>query len=500
MKKAAFIVCEYNEDYFFGGGEKVNYYIIRELLNRNYTVDVYADISYVQESKIVKIIIKDKNFEKNYKNILSCYDLILSTNCAYESDITYSHNHSYPFETMVLISEAHWFFKTLFCANDKRKLKKYKRACKAVLGINKITVSSNIVKSDYLKFFNIPEWKINILPPGVDIREKSINLPDKNCICFGLAARGFISKGGYVTLFAINRLKHKYKNFKVRIINQNAKRNLVIQFLVKMFNIGKYIEFLPLQKDMTDFYKSMDFMLVPSLKEPFGLVATEAMSFSKIPIVSSIAGAADLIEEGQNGFIIDYSNPKQRAKNLYECMKKAIELTDNDYLRLANNACETVKDRSYEKFAQKYIDLAERKNFAANPKVSVIILVNNTEKHILDCIKSVLNQTLYEIEVICVCENLTDNTFSIIEKYSRFDLRIKILKQEKSICDSTARNLGLEYAKGEYIFFIENDAHIDTGYLEKMYNRAKSSNSDAVINELSQNHFIKNKLSEKILL
>ncbi len=359
MKKAAFIVCEYNENYFFGGGEKVNYYIIRELLNRNYTVDVYADISHVQDSKIVKIIIKDKNFEKNYKNILSGYDLVLSTNCSYESDITYSHDHSYPFETTVLIPKAHLFFKRVFSANDKRKLKKYKSACKAVLGIKKITVSSSIVKADYLKFFNIPEWKINILPPGVDIREKSIKLPDKNSICFGLAARGFISKGGYVTLFAVNRLKRKYKNFKVRIINQNARRNLLIQFLVKMLNIGTYIEFLPLQKDMTDFYKSVDFMLIPSLKEPFGLVATEAMSFSKIPIISSRAGAADLVNEGQNGFIIDYSNPKQRAKNLYKCMKTALELTNDDYFRIANNAYETVKDRSYEKFAKKYIDLAE---------------------------------------------------------------------------------------------------------------------------------------------
>lgn len=353
-KRAAFIVTEYNEKVFYGGGEKVNSYVVNELLNRNYSVDIYADISYVKKSELVNIFIKDENFQNNYESLLKDYNLILSTNIEYAADITYSHNHSYVFEKQLLKIPCFY--------SKKSKLEKFYNARKNIEKVSKIVVSSNIVKYDYLKNYNIPKEKLFVLPPGVDLREKSIELPCKNCFVFGLVARGFENKGGYITLFAINKLKKYCRNFKVRIINKNARKNLFISFLVNFFGLKKYVEFLPLQEDMTDFYRSINCLIAPSKKEPFGLIVTEAMSFSKPVILSSIVGAKDLIIDGVNGFVYDGLN-NNCSELLADKMKKIINFSESEYIQISENAWNTVKNMSYEKFAKDYIDLAEEKSF-----------------------------------------------------------------------------------------------------------------------------------------
>ena len=94
-KYAAFIVSEYNEKVFYGGGEKVNSYIIDELLNRGYKVDVFADVIHVKTSEKVNLFYKEKSFNENFIDIMKKYNLVFSTNLEYPSDISYSHSHSF---------------------------------------------------------------------------------------------------------------------------------------------------------------------------------------------------------------------------------------------------------------------------------------------------------------------------------------------------------------------------------------------------------------------
>jgi len=137
-KRAAFVVSEYNENVFYGGGEKVNYYIIKELIKRNYSVDVYASVSFVEKSNLVNIYIKDSN----YKTKLKDYDLVLSTNLECESNITFSHNHSYAFEQKLVRIPS--VLKTIFSKSHSKKLKKDKIAKQNVGLISNIVVSSTI--------------------------------------------------------------------------------------------------------------------------------------------------------------------------------------------------------------------------------------------------------------------------------------------------------------------------------------------------------------------
>lgn len=113
-------------------------------------------------------------------------------------------------------------------------------------------------------------------------------------------------------------------------------------------------------------------------------------------------------------------------------------------------------------------------------KVSVIVPVYNSEKYLEECLNSLLNQTLTEIEIICVDDGSTDSSPEILEAYSKKYDRIKVISQENKDV-GPAREAGLKIAKGEYVTFADNDDWFAQDAFEKLYINAKSNNSDVVI-------------------
>jgi len=114
-------------------------------------------------------------------------------------------------------------------------------------------------------------------------------------------------------------------------------------------------------------------------------------------------------------------------------------------------------------------------------KVSIIIPVYNSEKDIEECILSVINQTLTDIEVILIDDGSTDNSPKIIKEYQeKYPQMIKIKTIQNSGA-ATARNIGLEMATGEYIGFVDSDDYIESSMFEKLYNQAKEKQSDITI-------------------
>ena len=111
-------------------------------------------------------------------------------------------------------------------------------------------------------------------------------------------------------------------------------------------------------------------------------------------------------------------------------------------------------------------------------KVSIIIPVYNVENYLRKCLDSIINQTLKEIEIICIDDCSTDNSYSILEEYSKIDSRIIIIKNDVNKGSGNTRNVGIEKAKGEYIGFIDSDDFINDIYFEELYNTAKKFNAD----------------------
>ena len=113
------------------------------------------------------------------------------------------------------------------------------------------------------------------------------------------------------------------------------------------------------------------------------------------------------------------------------------------------------------------------------PKVSILIPIYNVEKYLKECLDSVVNQTLRDIEIICINDGSTDSSPQIIEEYAKNDARIKIInKQNSGYGDSM--NKGLELASGEYIGIVESDDIADKNMFEDLYKLAQKDDLDVV--------------------
>lgn len=112
--------------------------------------------------------------------------------------------------------------------------------------------------------------------------------------------------------------------------------------------------------------------------------------------------------------------------------------------------------------------------------ISVIIPVYNVENYLKECLDSVTNQTLNNLEILCINDGSTDNSLRILNEYASKDSRIKIINQNNK-GQASARNLGIKEARGEYIAFIDSDDFIEPTMFEKLYTKAKNDNLDIVM-------------------
>lgn len=117
-------------------------------------------------------------------------------------------------------------------------------------------------------------------------------------------------------------------------------------------------------------------------------------------------------------------------------------------------------------------------------KVSVIIPVYNTEKFLRKCLDSVCNQTLQDIEIICINDCSTDGSLEILREYAGKDIRIKLIELFENGGAAKARNIGIDIAEGEYLGFVDSDDFVDLDFYEKLYNKAVETGADAVKGKL----------------
>lgn len=115
-----------------------------------------------------------------------------------------------------------------------------------------------------------------------------------------------------------------------------------------------------------------------------------------------------------------------------------------------------------------------------NVAVSVVMPVYNAEKHLRECLDSLLWQTLREIEIICVDDGSKDKSVSILGAYGQKDGRIRILRQ-KHLGAGEARNLGLMQARGTYVVFLDADDIFKEDMLEKVASKGEKTSADVII-------------------
>lgn len=113
-------------------------------------------------------------------------------------------------------------------------------------------------------------------------------------------------------------------------------------------------------------------------------------------------------------------------------------------------------------------------------KVSVIVPVYNVEPYLRKCLDSLINQTCKEIEIIIINDGSTDNSQLIIDEYAlKYDNIKTIVQSNKGL--SEARNIGIKYASGEFLAFVDSDDWIEKEMLHEMHNLAKKHSADIVL-------------------
>ena len=112
-------------------------------------------------------------------------------------------------------------------------------------------------------------------------------------------------------------------------------------------------------------------------------------------------------------------------------------------------------------------------------KISVIIPIYNSERYVEKCIRSVMNQTYRNLEIILIDDGSTDNSPCICDMLAQEDLRILVLHKENEGVGK-GENLGLKMATGEYIAFVEADDYIVSDMYEQLYEAANKTDADII--------------------
>ncbi|MBQ4613061.1 MAG: glycosyltransferase family 2 protein [Clostridia bacterium] len=113
-------------------------------------------------------------------------------------------------------------------------------------------------------------------------------------------------------------------------------------------------------------------------------------------------------------------------------------------------------------------------------KLTIVIPAYNVEKYIKACLDSCLNQDFTDYEIVCVNDGSTDNTASILDEYSEKYPCIKTVHKENGGV-SSARNVGMQVAKGEWLWFVDSDDCISPNCLAALYNIVKTNEAELLV-------------------
>lgn len=111
--------------------------------------------------------------------------------------------------------------------------------------------------------------------------------------------------------------------------------------------------------------------------------------------------------------------------------------------------------------------------------ISIIVPVYNVEKYLGECIDSIINQTYKNLEIILVDDGSTDNSGKICDDYAIIDKRVSVIHKKNGGL-SDARNIGIEFARGYYLYFADSDDYISENAIEVLFNTAEKYNADIV--------------------
>ncbi|NLP45229.1 MAG: glycosyltransferase [Peptococcaceae bacterium] len=328
--------------------------------------------------------------------------------------------------------------------------------------------------AEIIASYGINKNKVYVSYIGSKIAEKQI-MKIKASITYNLkiAFIGYANKeekGFNFLVDALSKLsKEDAKRIDFLVAAKNCNENDIRHVLKDLHSVtikdGYVLDELPI------LLKDVNLGIVPVLWEDnLPQVAIEMVSCGVPVLCSSYGGASELCDSEL--FRFDGGNTQDLLNHITHFLHYPMDLNKYwDY----HNSLKTMSDHIGE--LKRYYGLDEVN--VSNPIVSVIIPVYNVEKYLPQCLDSLLNQTLKDIEIICIDDGSTDNSLSILRRYEEMDSRVRVYTQNNKGAGA-ARNKGIELARGEYFSFLDSDDFFEPEMLELAYKASVDNNADIV--------------------
>ena len=364
--KVALILKDVNELYeeypgtTHGGGSVVNQNLYKELfLEQNIFIDIYtftpakdiaqpANVNIIEIYKLIKPYDKQKLIDyidiQNYNKVITIHPADI-----FRGRLLQSHSLLHRIRNSQLGIK---IFKYIFL---QKKIYNTKKIYKKLTSKDTFIAVSNKIKDDFAENFKIQPSQIKVAYPGCKrIYPICPEVIKNDYPTFGIVANSAFNKGGHLFIAAAgiaNTILNK--KFKIIMIAPKFKTDIFMKLLVNIYNLQNKITILPKQKDMSYFYTNIDYLVLPSKNEAFGLVVLEAMSFGKPVLVSHTAGSREIVTYN-NGFIFNRNSFSDLVKNIIYLTKVYYDDFDR-YKNLSINAYETSLKYSWKHFIEEIL-------------------------------------------------------------------------------------------------------------------------------------------------
>lgn len=172
--------------------------------------------------------------------------------------------------------------------------------------------------------------------------------------------------------------------------------------------------------------------------------------------------------------------------------KRCAQMEGNRYKNLLNfGICHNLMTNNFIDFKNTTLLFRESFHYMEDKvneiKFSIIVPVYNVEPYLNICLKSLINQTFKNFEIICINDGSTDKSLDILNFHAKKDSRLRVVSQENKGLGAT-RNVGVQYAKGEYLIFVDSDDWLRTDALEVLDKKLKTQDLDVCL--FGYNNFI----------
>ena len=304
-------------------------------------------------------------------------------------------------------------------------------------------------------------------------------------------------KQPHLLIRAFSFLAKEYLHWKVHLYGGNARPHgydAELRELIRELGLGNQVFLMGITDNPHDILRRCDIFAFPSAFEGWGLALTEAMSVG-LPCVGLKTAPAvnELLVDGENGFLSD-PTPDDFAAKLKLLMddpslrfqmgrvgRESVKQFEPDKIwdQWENLLAETIQEHreSVGKTETELPIVVSAEGGA--PDVSIVLPVYNVEPYLRQCLDSVVNQTLRNIQVICVNDGSTDDSLSILEEYAARDSRFKIITQANQ-GGGSARNAAYPYIHGKYAYFADPDDWLEPDLCEKVSQRLEETEADVV--------------------